>query len=274
MLKPRTIYILHLCSIYIALVQKNTLDRFASETPISKISVLMAAYNEELTFEKSVRDLVKILENLPFSYELIIVESNSTDNTRSLATKLQTEFGYRLILQPQALGKGFAIREAFLYKTGDVFLIYDADGEYNPGDIPKLLSPITSGASSFVLGTRHQAGFAMREMSDYKVKSMIMNYAHKFFTFLINLFFGTKLTDPFTMYKIFRAEVFENIELVSNRFDFDWELVGKAIRRGSIPIEVPILYVSRSFSEGKKIRFFYDPMTWIIALIRFRFGKL
>jgi hypothetical protein len=76
------------------------------------------------------------------------------------------------------------------------------------------------------------------------------------------------------MYKIFRTEVFDDVELVSNRFDFDWELVAKAIRRGSQPIEVSIQYISRSFSEGKKIRFFYDPMTWIIALVRFKFGKL
>ena len=274
MIKTNTFYILHLGSIYIGLVHKTTLDRFASKSPISKISVLMAAYNEEITFEKAVRDLLKVLKSLPCSHELIIVESNSTDNTRHLATKLQSELGYRLILQQQALGKGFAIREALLHKTGDVFLIYDADGEYNPEDLPNLLSPIASGATSFVLGTRHQDGFAMREMSDYKAKSIIMNYAHKFFTFLINLFFGTKLTDPFTMFKIFRSEVFDDVELVSNRFDLDWELVAKAIRRGSHPIEVPVIYVSRSFSEGKKIRFFYDPITWIIALIRFRFGKL
>lgn len=234
----------------------------------------MAAYNEEATFEKAVRDLLTVLESLPYSYELIVVESNSKDNTRNLATKLQAELDYKLILQQQAFGKGFAIREALRHKTGDLFLIYDADGEYNPQDIPRLIAPIASGATSFVLGTRHQAGLAMREMSDYKVKSMIMNYAHKFFTFLINIFFGTNLSDPFTMYKIFRTEVFHDVELVSNRFDFDWELVAKAIRRGSQPIEVPIQYISRSFSEGKKIRFFYDPMTWIFALVRFKFGKL
>ena len=76
------------------------------------------------------------------------------------------------------------------------------------------------------------------------------------------------------MYKVFRTEVFEDIELVSNRFDFDWELVCKAIRLGCAPIERPVFYKSRSFSEGKKVRFIRDPLTWFVALIRFRFGRI
>ena len=76
------------------------------------------------------------------------------------------------------------------------------------------------------------------------------------------------------MYKIFRSEVFVGIGLVSNRFDFDWELVCKAIRLGCRPVEIPVFYKSRSFSEGKKVRFFRDPLTWLIALCRFRFTKI
>jgi hypothetical protein len=101
-----------------------------------------------------------------------------------------------------------------------------------------------------------------------------MNAAHKFFTYLINIFFRVNLTDPFTMYKIFRKEVFEGVTLVSDRFDLDWELVAKAIRRGASPIEIPVFYDSRSFAEGKKVRFFRDPISWIIALFKFRFCSL
>ena len=79
------------------------------------------------------------------------------------------------------------------------------------------------------------------------------------------------MTDPFTMYKVFRSEVFRGVVLRSDRFDLDWELVIKAVRRGSRPFEVPISYKSRSFDEGKKVSFFRDPVSWIIALFRFRF---
>jgi hypothetical protein len=98
-----------------------------------------------------------------------------------------------------------------------------------------------------------------------------MNVAHLFFTFLINTLFNVKLKDPFTMYKIMRKEIFEGVTLVSDRFDLDWEFVCLAIRLGSNPLELPVNYTSRSFSEGKKIRLFLDPLTWILAVLRFKF---
>ena len=114
----------------------------------------------------------------------------------------------------------------------------------------------------------------MRLMYHHRILPALMNLAHRFFTGLINVTFFIRLTDPFTMYKIFRKEVFSDVELVSNRFDLDWELVIKAIRLGAYPIEIPVNYKSRSFSEGKKVRFFLDPITWVFALIRFRFCSL
>ena len=114
----------------------------------------------------------------------------------------------------------------------------------------------------------------MRVMDDHRIRPALMNLAHKFFTGLINFTFFARLTDPFTMYKIFRSEVFSGIKLVSNRFDFDWELVCKAIRLGCVPIEIPVFYKSRSFSEGKKVRFIKDPLTWFVALVRFRFARI
>ena len=76
------------------------------------------------------------------------------------------------------------------------------------------------------------------------------------------------------MYKVFRTECIHGIEFVSDRFDFDIELAAKMVRRGYVPIEIPVSYQSRSFSEGKKVRFFRDPLTWIVALVRFRFAAV
>jgi glycosyltransferase involved in cell wall biosynthesis len=249
-------------------------DRFASTDPIRMLSVLVAAYNEEPTIESALVALHKVLEGLGCDFEIIVVESNSTDRTRRILQALQGQLDFTLYFQEAPLGKGNAIRLAKSKMSGDVFLTYDADAEYDPEDLPKLLDPISSGATSFVLGTRHENGRAMRTMHDHKIRSCLMNLAHRYFTFLINVTFKVKLTDPFTMYKIFRTEVFQNTPLVSDRFDLDWELVAKAIRRGSVPLEIPVRYTSRSFTDGKKVRFFRDPISWLIALIKFRFVKL
>jgi hypothetical protein len=86
--------------------------------------------------------------------------------------------------------------------------------------------------------------------------------------------FGVRLTDPTTMYKIFRARCLDGLELTCNRFDLDYELVGKLIRSGFMPLEVPVSYRSRGFHEGKKIRVLRDPVTWVIAILRCRFTVL
>jgi glycosyltransferase involved in cell wall biosynthesis len=255
-------------------VSKKTADSFAVNEPIKVLSVIVAAYNEAGTIAQTLARLRGMLETLNCSSEIIVVESNSKDNTKEILRGIEQELNLKLIFQDKPLGKGSAIRLGMSQMSGDVFLIYDADAEYDPADIPKLLVPIEHGETSFVLGTRHEKGRSMRVMDHHRIRPALMNFAHRFFTGLINMTFFVKLTDPFTMYKIFRSEVFSGVELTSNRFDFDWELVCKGIRLGCVPVEIPVFYKSRSFSEGKKIRFFRDPLTWILALAKFRFCSL
>jgi len=255
------------------MVSKNS-DKFVLNEPIRLLSVIVAAYNERETISIALHGLHNVLNELGIASEIIVVESNSTDGTREIVRHLQSQLDLKVFYQENPEGKGSAVRKGLEEISGDVFLIYDADNEYDPSDIPRLLAPISNGKTSFVLGTRHEAGRPMRIMQDHMIRPFLMNAAHRFFTFLINSFFHVKLTDPFTMYKVFRVEVFHDVDLISNRFDLDWELVAKAIRRGAYPLEVPVSYNSRSFTEGKKVRFLRDPMNWLVALIRFRICKM
>ncbi len=255
-------------------MNKKPADTFASNQPIELLSVIIAAYNEASTIAQTLSKLSDVLKNLNCSFEIIVVESNSSDETRKILKSVENQLNLRLFFQDHPQGKGSAVRLGMKQMNGDVFLIYDADAEYDPADIPKLLVPIENGETSFVLGTRHEKGRSMRVMDHHIIRPALMNLAHRFFTGLINVTFFVKLTDPFTMYKVFRREVFSGVKLVSNRFDFDWELVCKSIRLGCVPLEIPVFYKSRSFSEGKKVRFFKDPATWFVALVKFRFCKL
>ena len=114
----------------------------------------------------------------------------------------------------------------------------------------------------------------MRVMEEMRNVARIVNVAHWAFTWLFNITYGTRLRDPFTMYKVFRTECIEGVEFVADRFDFDWELVGKLVRLGYKPLEIPVGYNARGFDGGKKVRFFRDPPTWIAACLRFRFCSL
>ena len=238
------------------------------------LSVVIPIYNEAATVRQALDALVA--KEVPgWTLELIMVESNSTDGTRAIVQTYAAHPRVKLILEEKARGKGHAVRAGFASATGDVILIQDADLEYDLNDYEVLLAPLATGRQSFVLGSRHgQGGWAIRQFSDQPLQALILNCAHWGFTLLINAALGIWLRDPFTMYKVFRRDCLAGLTFECNRFDFDWELLIKLVRRGHRPIEIPISYRSRSFKEGKKIAMFRDPITWVWALAKFRFKRL
>ncbi|MEX1124549.1 MAG: glycosyltransferase family 2 protein [Acidimicrobiia bacterium] len=238
------------------------------------LSVVLAVYNEEATIVEVIDRVLDVELPGGMGLELIVVESNSTDGTRERVLKYADEPRVTVVLQDGPKGKGYAVREGFRHVTGDVILIQDGDLEYRIDEYPMLIAPILSGSAEFVLGSRHVPGQHMRTLTDAKLISWTMNMAHLAFAGLFNLIYRTKLRDPFTMFKVFRVECIEGVDFVANRFDFDFELVAKIVRRGYEPLEIPVSYTARGFDHGKKVRFFRDPLTWVVALVRFRFSPL
>ncbi len=238
------------------------------------LSVVVPIYNEAATVRVAL-DAIVAKEVPGWRLELIFVESNSTDGTRDIVRTYAAHPRVKLILEDRPRGKGHAVRAGFAHATGDVILIQDADLEYDLNDYDILLAPLAAGRQSFVLGSRHGAGgWAIRQFADQPLQALILNCAHWGFTLLINGSLGIWLRDPFTMYKVFRRDALAGLTFECNRFDFDWELLIKLIRKGHRPIEIPISYKSRSFKEGKKISMFRDPITWMWALAKFRFRRL
>ncbi|PTX92760.1 glycosyltransferase family 2 protein [Opitutus sp. ER46] len=238
------------------------------------MSVIVPAFNEAATAREALAAIVA--KEIPgWRLEIIIIESNSTDGTRDIVLSYQSHPRVRVILEDRPQGKGHAVRAGLAAATGDVILIQDADLEYDLADYDTLLAPIAAGRQEFVLGSRHgEGGWAIRKFSDQPVQALLLNTAHWGFTFLINVSCWVRLRDPFTMYKVFRRSCIQGLTFECNRFDFDWELLIKLIRKGHRPIEIPISYKSRSFKEGKKISMFRDPITWIVAWAKSRFGPL
>ena len=241
-----------------------------------RLSIIMPVYNERKTY----RDVMEALlaKTIPgFDIEICLVESNSSDGTRDEVLRYEDHPRVRLLLEDKPSGKGHAVRAGFDLATGDILLIQDADLEYDLDDYEKLLEPLRSYRSSFVLGSRHPAGefaWQMRKFISQNYIADMMNIGHLFFTWFLNFMFRQRLRDPFTMYKVFRRDCIHNLRFECNRFDFDHELVGKLVRCGYQPLEINIRYQSRSFDEGKKVAFFRDPPTWIKACLKHRFSTL
>jgi len=241
---------------------------------MSKLSVIVPVYNERATAGPAL-DALLAKQIVGIEIEILIVESNSTDGTRELILPYGKNPRVKLILEDSPSGKGHAVRAAFPHATGDIILIQDADLEYDLADYEPLLAPILAGRQAFVLGSRHgEGGWAIRKFTDQPIRGFVLNLAHWTFTMMVNIALGTWLKDPFTMYKVFRRECLNGLTFECDRFDFDWELLIKLVRKGYRPIEIPVAYRSRSFAEGKKVRMFRDPITWMKALVKYRFAPL
>lgn len=240
------------------------------------LSIIMPAFNEREAFQEIFEQVYA--KTIPgVDIEIVIIESNSTDGTRDLVTKVEGRPRVRTIYEDRPRGKGHAVRAGLDCVTGDFVLIQDADLEYDVNDYDVLVDALVTGRAAFVLGSRHAIdghSWKMRHFSDQVFISQVMNVGHVFFTALFDTVYGVRLRDPFTMFKVFRRDCLYGLTFESNRFDFDWELVGKLVRAGYAPLEIPVNYASRSFAKGKKVSLWRDPWTYFRACFKYRFVRL
>ncbi len=242
-------------------------------TPL--LSVILPVYNERATFEELMEQLLaKTIDGIDI--EIVVVESNSTDGSRELVLQYKTHPRVRIILEDKPLGKGHAVRAGLHAADGNLILFQDADLEYDINDYDALIAPLLRYQQNFVLGSRHIAGnnWKIRQFTGSPGVSAIFNLGHVVFLALFNLLYAQRLSDPFTMFKVFRRECLYGLQFECNRFDFDYEIVIKFLRKGYKPLELPVNYRSRSLNEGKKVAVFRDPPTWIRALFKFRKSPL
>ena len=230
---------------------------------MTKLSVVIPAYNEIDTAEK----LLKQVFNAPIpegmELEIIVVDDGSTDGTRDLLRDIEKRADppIRLIEQPQNRGKGAAIRTGFEHATGDLILIQDADLEYNPRDYPVLLQPLLDDEADVVYGSRFLGG-------PHRVLFFWHSVGNRVLTTLSNMFTDLNLTDMETCYKVFRAEVLKGMKLYSNRFGIEPELTAKVAKARVRIYEVPISYHGRTYAEGKKIGW-KDGVSAIWSILRY-----
>lgn len=219
-----------------------------------KLSIIIPVYNEETTVS-TVLDKVSRVK-LPCQKEIIIVDDGSSDGTRKsirnyelrIKNKKAPEKPIITIYHKSNQGKGAAVRTGIEAATGDYILIQDADLEYNPDEIPKLLSPI------FQLDKlKNIAVYGSRFQSNYAVIPRIYLWGNKLLTFLTNLLYETKLTDMETGYKLLPSSFLKKVHLVGNRFEIEPEITAKLVKAKIPIVEVPISYRSRSHLSGKKL---------------------
>ena len=226
---------------------------------MNKITILIPVFNEVNTL----KDILNKVENIDFyglEKEIILIDDYSTDGTK----ELYKELNYKVLYHDKNMGKGAALRTGFKEASGDIITIQDADTEYNPQDLLPLVKSIIDDEADVVYGSRF--------LNIDKSKNFMLTHflGNKMLTVITNILYGAKLTDMETCYKVFKAEYVKNINIKSNRFDFEPEITAKILKQGAKLKEIPISYNARTFEEGKKISW-KDGFAAIFALIKFRF---
>ena len=228
---------------------------------MTELSILMPVYNEEATVERAI-ERVLAADLGTDSFELVIVDDGSVDATTALLQRGEWPDQVRITFADQNGGKGQAVRTALGQARGTYSVILDADLEYDPADLQKLLPPLRDGITDAVFGTRSFQAHSSYSFW-YVVGNRLLNLA-------TNVLYNTYLTDVYTCYKLMPTELMRSLPLSANGFTIEAELTARLLRADARIYEVPITYVARRREEGKKITPL-DGIRGLATLVRCRF---
>jgi glycosyltransferase involved in cell wall biosynthesis len=218
---------------------------------ISKLSIVIPAYNEARTIHFILDKIknVSLVNNI--AKEVIIVNDCSTDDTESaILNYIEQNKDLSIVYYKHEFnkGKGAALHTGISKATGEYLIIQDADLEYDPAEYNLLLNPVINGFADVVYGSRFMGG------NPHRVLFFWHTIGNKLLTVLSNVFSNLNLTDMETCYKLFKTDLIKSIPLKEQKFGFEPEVTIKISRIPKIRIyEVGISYYGRTYDEGKKI---------------------
>src|SRR5689334_5182732 len=226
------------------------------------LSILMPVYNER---ERVQRAITEVLDTeLPAEFELIVVDDGSTDGTREILRNGDWGDRVRLFEHEHNQGKGAAVQTALAQARGDYAAIFDADLEYDPGDLALLMPPLLDG--------RANACFGVRAFDGYTSHSFLFVLGNKGVTLACNILFNVYLHDIMTCQKMIRTDVFRTLPLRSRGVAIEPEITARLVQNGERIFEVPVHYRARATEEGKKLTAL-DGFRVIGTLLRCRFSE-
>jgi len=234
----------------------------------TKLSILIPAYNEEKTIGQVLTNVLSVKTH-KLEKEIIVIDDGSSDGTANIVEKFASrEKNILLFKHDINSGKGAAVQTGIKKAKGDIILIQDADLEYDPNDIPRLILPIVKKDTSVVYGTR----LKMKPVFFGKNKTpfLLHFFGNKFLSLITSILYGATVSDMETGYKVFETRALRGIILKAKSFDFEPEITAKLLKKGFKIHELNITTKPRGYDEGKKIHTFKDGSKALWTLLKYR----
>jgi len=227
-----------------------------------KLTIIIPAYNEEKTILLILNEIKKT--KFPTKREILVIDDSSKDKTRKVVSSyMKKNSEIKLLSHKTNLGKGAAIKTGLKNANGNIITIQDADLEYDPKDLSKLVNTLIKENLPVIYGSR---------FLEKKKKGKLTFYlGNKLLSLITSVLYGQKITDMETCYKVFRKEVIKDFDLKSNTFDIEPEITSKILKRGHKIKEIPIAYFPRTETQGKKIKI-RDGFIALKCLIKYKFA--
>ena len=219
------------------------------------LSVIVPVYTEA----KTIRQILEKIESVNIDKEIIVVDDGSLDGTARILGDIKY-YNLKIVYHSTNRGKGAAVLTGLANAVGEFVIIQDADLEYEPQEYIKLMEEIRKDDVDVVLGARFTKGYH---------GLLIPRLGNRFVTTMLNILFGSQLNDFLTCYKLLRRNTLVSLNLKSQSFNIETEIITKVLKRKLRIKQVPITYHPRSYAEGKKIRVL-DGMHAIACIIKYR----
>jgi len=240
--------------------------------PSTTLSVIVPVYNEQFLVQASLARL-RILDESPLlrRIKVIVIDDGSTDQTPAALECFEASldrsgwggrFEWRFLRHERNQGKGFAIRTGLQHADTELTVFHDADLEYHPQDLLRMIPLFLEEDADVVFGSRFLPG-------EFK-RALFFRHAlgNQLLALLCDFVCDLNLTDIETCYKMVRTQLLRSIPLESSDFRIEVELTIKLAKRGARIFEVPIRYSGRTYEEGKKINW-RDGLRALLALVKF-----
>jgi len=216
-------------------------SKLAAVPERASISVVIPTLNEA-------QNIPWVLRRMPlYVDEVVIVDGRSTDNTVGVARAVRNDI---VVVDEQRKGKGVALRSGFAAATGDIIVMLDADGSMDPQEIGWFVSPLQHNFD-FVKGSRHVTGGGSEDLT------RLRRYGNRALTGLANAVLHSNYSDLCYGYIAFRRECLEVLQLESDGFEIETELIVRAAKAGLRIAEVPSLELDR-ISGASNLQTFRD----------------